>query len=83
MSISTGSQLIGFNNFFKAIITRKTSIKEVTKLCCALDLNITIFQAGSLSAWRPGGVSAWRLVLRRLVHRRDVPWRGVLWRQRP
>ena len=58
------------------------------RLQCALDLNITIFQAGGLSAWRPGGVSAWRLVLRRLVHRRDVPWRlvlwrGVLWRQRP
>ena len=34
----------------------------------------------NLSAWRPGGVSAWRLVLRRLVHRRDVPWRLVLWR---
>ena len=49
-----------------------------------------------MSAWRlvrleacpPGGVSAWRLVLRRLVRRRDVPrrlvfWRGVLRRQRP
>ena len=43
---------------------------------------------GGLSAWRPGEVSAWRLVLRRLVRRRDVPrrlvfWRGVLRRQRP
>ena len=54
----TASQLTGFNNFFKATITRKTSIKEVTKLCCALDLNITIFQAGGLSAWRPGGSSS-------------------------
>ena len=24
----------------------------MTKLCCALDLNITIFQAGGLSTWR-------------------------------
>ena len=43
---------------------------------------------GGLERCPPGEVSAWRLVLRRLVRRRDVPrrlvfWRGVLRRQRP